>query len=328
MVERLVANEKVVGSSPIARSIKMLNIYSKFFQNYISEKNIRNFKHSFFYYLLFRFLRKKLNGSIKVKIYNFYIWASNSPYKQSYSILRKCDFEDLNELNLIKKISENNSIFLLDCGSNFGFYSLYSASLSNNNLILAFEASSNTFKDLKKNISLNNFNNIIPFNLAVLDKDNSFVNLNESKKDWESSILHDDFELINKSKIETAKIDTILEKRNLEDKNVIIKIDIEGNELEAIHGATKCIEKYSPLIIIEFSKYIKKNLNKGYKQLEKFLIDFNYVVYDASYKKISMNDVYNRLDKLPKNMYGIGNNFLVKKNSNIESILQNVRSSK
>ena len=29
------------------------------------------------------------------------------------------------------------------------------------------------------------------------------------------SILHDDFELINKSKIETAKIDTILEKKKL-----------------------------------------------------------------------------------------------------------------
>ena len=81
----------------------MLNIYSKFFQNYINEKNIRDYKKNIFYYF-FRLIRKRLKGNFKVKIYNFYIWASSNPDKQSYSILRKCDFEDLNELNLIKKI--------------------------------------------------------------------------------------------------------------------------------------------------------------------------------------------------------------------------------
>ena len=322
VVERLVANEKVVGSSPIARSKLMLNIYSKFFQNYITEKNIRDYKKSIFYYFFFRLIRKRLKGNFKVKIHNFYIWASSNPDKQSYSILRKCDFEDLNELNLIKKIYKNNSIFLLDCGANFGFYSLFSASLSTTNKILSFEASTKTYKDLVNNIELNNFKNIKPFNLAILDKDNEIVSLNESKKDWESSILHDDFELLKKSKTKTIKIDTILKKENLNDKNVILKIDIEGNEMQAIYGAQDCIKKHSPLIIIEFSKYIRQNLSKGYKDLEEFLHEYKYEIYDATYKKISMIDVYNRLEKLPKNMYGIGNNFLIKKDSIIEDILK------
>jgi len=53
---------------------------------------------------------------------------------------------------------------------------------------------------------------------------------------------------------------------------------------------------------------------------------YNYVIYDAEYNKISLDIVLDRLNKLPSNMYGIGNNFLVKENSKLEEIIINVRS--
>ena len=47
MVERLVANEKVEGSNPFARSIKNIvnnqNLATKLFQKYIDKKDIRIF---------------------------------------------------------------------------------------------------------------------------------------------------------------------------------------------------------------------------------------------------------------------------------------------
>ena len=39
----------------------------------------------------------------------------------SFSILRKCDFDDHRELKLLDKICNQNKNFLFDCGSNFGF---------------------------------------------------------------------------------------------------------------------------------------------------------------------------------------------------------------
>ena len=107
MVERLVANEKVEGSTPFARSKFMSNLITQFFQNFVISKDIRQFKKSIIYYIIFRIVRKKLISKIKIKIYNFYVWASNNKNQMSHSLLRKCDFEDTCEINLINKVSDN-----------------------------------------------------------------------------------------------------------------------------------------------------------------------------------------------------------------------------
>ncbi len=63
-------------------------------------------------------------------------------------------------LSVIKNISDRKKIFLLDCGANYGFYSFYTASISLDNKVLAFEASPKTINFFKKNLELNNFKNI------------------------------------------------------------------------------------------------------------------------------------------------------------------------
>ena len=66
--------------------------------------------------------------------------------KTSYFLLKKCEFGDYHELNTIKKISNKNKILFIDCGCNYGFYSFYSASLSNKNKIIAIEAKKKLLK--------------------------------------------------------------------------------------------------------------------------------------------------------------------------------------
>ncbi len=299
----------------------MSNFLTKAFQKYIDNKDIRNFKNKIFYYLFFRIVRKSLNSKIKVKIYNFEILASNSNTKQSHTILRKCDFEDLQELKLIDAISKKNKIFLFDCGSNFGFYSLFAANL-NNNKIIAFEASPSTFLDLNQNVSLNKFKSIDTKNLAVSDINDKKIELFESDKDWESSVSHTNFINKNKVSIPTTTLDQYLNENNLENFSVIVKIDVEGHEMNVLRGCSTMIKKHEPLIIIEFSKHLFESGN-NYSDLKKFLIDHNYVIYNSLYKQISIDMVINELDKLPKNMTGIGNNFLIKKNSKFEKIIKN-----
>lgn len=302
----------------------MKQFLTNYFQFYISKKDIRSFKKNFTYYLLFRFIRRFLNSKIIVNIYNFKLYASNKKNTTSYSILRKCDFEDKSELNFIKKISGNKSIYLVDCGSNFGFYSLFVASLSNKNKVTSIEASRSIFKDQNENLKLNNFKSIEMFNYAVSNNSDTFLDFNESKNDWESSVSHNKFNIICKTKVKTITIDKLMEKKELSNFHLIIKIDVEGHEMNVIKGAYNSIKIYSPLIIIEFSKFIEMNDEYNYNNLENFLNEHDYQVYDAEYKKINLDIVKERLNKLSKNMYGIGNNFLIKKNSNFEKMIQNV----
>jgi FkbM family methyltransferase len=304
----------------------MSNFITKIFQNYISEKDIRQFKKSLIYYLIFRLVRKKLNNKLLVNIHNFRFYASNNRNKTSYSVLRKCDFEDLQEFKFLSFISKKNQIFLFDCGANFGFYSLYVASLNKKNKVISIEASNSTFLDLNENVKINNFQNIETINLAVSDNNNDIVELFESEKDWESSISHSNFKKKKTISIKTTSLDKYNEKYNLVDFAVVIKIDVEGHDIKVLNGSLDIIRHYSPLIIFEFSKFIFENNDDNFSYLKRFLIENNYQIFDSKYNKITLNDTVDRLNDLPKNMYGIGNYFLIKKNSKFETMINDVRS--
>ena len=324
MVERLVANEKVEGSTPFARSKYMFNLAINSFQKYVISQDIRKFKKNFFYYLFFRLVRSRLHTKIKIKIYNFFILASNNKNRMSFSLLRKCDFDDQKELNLLKKISDRNKIFFFDCGANFGFYSLFVASLNQKNKILAFEASPKTLEEFEKNIEINNFKSIQVKNLAVSNLIEDKLDFYESEKDWESSVDKTNFNKGLKISVKTITLDKASENISLNDFFTVMKVDVEGHEMNVVEGSLNLIEKFSPLIIIEFSKFITKNEYYNYSYLKNFMTEYNYVIYDAEYKKINLDIVMDRIKKLHGNMYGIGNNFLVKENSRLEELIINV----
>ena len=277
-------------------------------------------KGNFYYYLLFRLCRKFLNNNIEIRIGGFKIFASNNKNKSSHSLLKKCSFGDDHELKTIKKFSKLNKIYLLDCGANYGFYSFYTGSLSAENQIIAFEASINTSKEFKANLALNDFKNIKIENLAVAGKENEILNFNESIKDWESSLTDNNFTKSKSLQIKTTKIDYFLKNENLDGYHLFIKLDIEGNEFDAIKGSLDTIQKYSPLIIIEFSKYNLDNNRDNLNFLEFFLEKFDYSIYTTNSNKIKTEKIIDLLENLDDSHQTIGNYYLIKNASKTESI--------
>ncbi len=295
-------------------------IKSKFitfiFQKYLLKRDIRKFKKSLIYYFFFRIIRNFLSQDIIINIYNFKVYGSTNRNKTSYFLLKKCEFEDYHELNTLNKISNNNKILFIDCGCNYGFYSLYVASLSKENKIISVEASKKTLEEFSRNLTLNNFSNIDLYNNAISDLDEKIITFNESEKDWESSIVHQDYKSYASSIINSIKIDTLVQDYELEKYKIIIKLDIEGNEMSGIQGSLELIEKSSPLIIIEFSKYIFNNKD-NIEYLKNFLIRYDYSIYDTNNKKRGLNNILIKLDNLEKKQKTIGNFYLIKNSSKI-----------
>ena len=297
--------------------MKNQNLATKIFQRYIKDKDIRKFKKSIFYYLFYRCLRSFFNVPLIVKIYNFYLLSNNRKNKASYSILQKCDFFDVSEINFIKKISREFKIFLIDCGSNFGFYSLFVSSLSSSNEVISLEASQETLNEFKDNLSLNNFKNIKYLNRAVFHKDDQKVVFNESEKDWESSLLISNYKIKNSVSVKTITIDKIFQNESLKGKILIFKIDVEGNDLNVLAGARKTIRNFNPIIIIEFSKYILFNHDYNYDFLKKFLEENDYQIYNNKGKIMSVDNILEEINQLDENHDTIGNYYLIKKDKDI-----------
>ena len=281
----------------------------------MKDKDIRNFKDNLIYYFVFRLLRNFLVQDIILKIYNFKVFGSINKNKTSYFLLKKCEFGDYHELNIIKKFSEKKKILFLDCGCNYGFYSLYVASLNKKNKVVSIEASKKTLIEFNKNLHLNNLENINLYNLAISNNDEDDISFNESEKDWESSLSHNEFNSYETTMIKTIKIDSLIKNYDLSEFKIIIKLDIEGNEMKAIQGALELVKKASPLIIIEFSKYIF-NKNDNIEYLNFFLINYDYSIYDINYKKKNLKNILMELKKLKKKHKTIGNFYLIKNSSN------------
>tara|TARA_Y100001970_G_scaffold80222_1_gene101865 strand:- start:635 stop:1549 length:915 start_codon:yes stop_codon:yes gene_type:complete len=293
------------------------------FQSYLKNKDIRNLKNNIFYYLLFRIIRNFLSYNLILQIYNFKVYGSIKKNKTSHFLLKKCEFGDYHELNTIKKFSNKNKLLFVDCGCNYGFYSFYTASLSEQNKIISIDASKETLDEFNKNLNLNNFQNINCFNNSVSNSIDENVTFYESKNDWESSQTHSNFRLSSECEIKSITIDKLLKKYFLGDFTVVIKLDIEGNEINALKGALEVIKKVEPLIIIEFSKYSFENLD-NIDYLKNFLIKYDYSIFDTNSKIIAIDNMINMLKKLKKRYKTIGNYYLIKNSSkNLKVFLKN-----
>ena len=291
------------------------NILTSIFQSYLDKKDIRKFKDNFFYYFLFRIIRNFLSHDLIIKIYNFKIYGSIRKNKTSYFLLKKCEFGDYHELNTIKKLSKKSKLLLINCRKKNRKNSKYTASLSEKNVIISIEASKNTLEEFKKNLNLNNLKNINFFNNSVSNKVGENVSFYESENDWESSQTHSNFKTNSEHIVDSITIDSLLQDYFLDDYIVIVKLDIEGNEINAIKGALEVIKKTDPFFIIEFSKYNFENLD-NINYLKNFLIKYDYSIYDTNYKKKYIDEVVEMLKNLNKRHKTIGNFYLIKNSSN------------
>jgi len=299
------------------------NFLSKVFQKYLSNKDIREFKGNFFYYIFYRIIRKFLKGNIKVLIYNFFINASTNKENMSNSLLNKCYFGDETILLAIKKISGQRKVFFVDCGSNYGFYSFYVASISPENQVLALEASPNTFNSFKVNLDINSSRNIDYRNLAISEVSGKFISFYESYNDWESSATHNKFKNTKIIKIQSTTIDHELSKKDLSNFAVIIKLDVEGNEFNAIQGGEDTILKYEPLIIIELSRYNFSNQSNNFDYFRKFLNNSKYKIYDDKLNLLNIEILIEKIRNLDQSHQTIGNYFLIKDFSYVYNKLLN-----
>ena len=147
-----------------------------------------------------------------------------------------CEFDN----DGIFEIAEN-AVFL-DLGAYNGdtataFYEKHKPSK-----IIAVEPDKRNFRKLQENTT--HIENIVYVNALISDTDETvFLDNNKGRGAHESE----------KGKIETQAltIDTIIKKEKLpETEQLVIKFDVEGNELKALDGACETIKKYKPLMFI------------------------------------------------------------------------------
>jgi FkbM family methyltransferase len=177
-----------------------------------------------------------------------------------------------------------DGVNVLDIGANIGVFTVeWAKHMAGWGRILAFEAQERVFHALAGNIAINNCFNARPFWAAVAGKPGvigmpspnylapgSFGSLElragEHNEDIGQPIDYSKDRLVD---VSAVTIDSLGLKR-LD----LMKVDVEGMEMEVLAGARRAVGQFHPILAIEHLK-----IDRG--ALKAYLDGFNYRIFDA-----------------------------------------------
>ena len=177
--------------------------------------------------------------------------------------------------NAIKRLCKKG-MTALDIGANVGAYTFILAKLVGKyGKIIAFEPMSNAFSKLKRNMALNNFQNITLEKLALT---------NESKKEY--AMFRTSWLVRGGSRIDSQKneeiyfitLDDYLKKKGIK-KVDFIKIDVDGYEFKVVQGAINTLKKNKPILILELGIYTLEKNGDKIEDFILFLLNLGYRFY-------------------------------------------------
>ncbi|MEN3046501.1 MAG: FkbM family methyltransferase [Candidatus Hydrothermales bacterium] len=157
------------------------------------------------------------------------------------------------EKEIIKKIIKElkpNKIYY-DIGAHVGYYTILFSKFAK--LVYSFEPEPTNFYFLKENLKLNRIKNVKILNIAIYSENREF-NF-DIKDDRTEGKIKDNGIL----KVCAFTIDYLCLMKNLYFPD-LMKIDVEGAELEVLKGAIKILNLKKPKILISFhSEDLKKD---------------------------------------------------------------------
>ena len=250
---------------------------SYFFKMFIKAVGFRN-KYRFFKYGLRNTLNKfvgytyhKEDMFIQFKELSVYFAPLKSELSSYIEIYLNRSYEI--EKDFIAK--ENDIVF--DVGANIGFYTVLQGMRAKRGEVFSFEPNPDAFCRLTKNIKINNLNNVKLFNKALWRKEGRLFlkELNVSTTSSKCFPLPSD----GLREVQSTTLDNVLEKYGIS-RIDIMKIDVEGSEVEVIRGGMKALD-YTRKIVMEcHAESLKEEVerllsSKGFKKVREVKRDKN-----------------------------------------------------
>ena len=179
---------------------------------------------------------------------------------------------ELGTVTVLQDFLKQGDTFV-DVGANIGWLSLVGAKkVGDKGKVLAFEPVPSTFKILNSNKDINHFNQIKLHQFALGNNEQEVTIYPETENRGGASILNHQSD--KGIEIEVKRLDDL----QLKSKVNVIKIDVEGFELDVLKGASDTIIKDKPKLIIEHS--IDRNNTAEQYEIYNWLVDLGiYKIY-------------------------------------------------
>jgi FkbM family methyltransferase len=131
-----------------------------------------------------------------------------------------------------------------DIGANVGFYSLLaSVMVGDTGCVYSFEPFPENLRELKKHLEMNHVKNCTVFGVAVSSADGEAI-FDPSDDRCTGRIAAN-----GSLRVRTVALDGLVSRKEIRPPN-LMKIDIEGTEMECLRGATTTVQEFRPIIFL------------------------------------------------------------------------------
>lgn len=228
---------------------------------------------------------------LKDKEDNLYYYPTNYPFSKQI-IENGFSYDSPEDLFYFKSNYKGNILF--DIGSNHGDFAIY---LSKNfNTIYAFEPDLKNYHIIQKNLFLNGISNCHLYDWAISNKNENNVPFYILEADGHHSLgkvstsQYKDTAYVN-----AIRLDGFI-KNNFINKIDLLKVDVEGFELEVFEGLGEFLnKKYIDTIFFEISKVPLQSISQTASNIGNYLVNHGYRIFDITgraYKPLELDEVY------------------------------------
>lgn len=172
-------------------------------------------------------------------------FPASDPY-WNRMLLRSYDHEP--EMARFLRLLSGVDYGFVDCGANIGYWSVFAASRAGGGKpVLAVEASESTYARLAANAAPH-AELIKTFHCAILDRSGVEVSLNAEAH--EARGIAAEGEASSGEVVTSISIDDLLDQQGWASRRLVVKLDVEGVEREALAGM-ECALRHDALVIYE-----------------------------------------------------------------------------
>src|ERR1700738_267133 len=167
---------------------------------------------------------------------------------------------------------------VVDIGGNLGYYALLEAQMvGDTGRVIAIEPVAANFAQLSKNVEANGYRNILLHDVAIGTSNGTVPMYLSKKSNWRS--LHPVPWKTREIMVRVSTLDALLALHKLPSVD-LIRMDLEGYEVEVIRGMAETIKNYSPRLLVELHPHVVgAEAMVGYlRQLKAFGYELDWVL--------------------------------------------------
>ncbi|MGQ0645301.1 MAG: FkbM family methyltransferase [Elusimicrobiota bacterium] len=170
---------------------------------------------------------------------------------------------------------------ILDIGAHIGLYALIACREARGGLVYAFEPSEGNLEYLKRHVAYNGLENMITLPLLLGETDRDDVPFFERPgPDAMNSIgglkKSPGYRRVQRRQV---SLDSCCEEKGLEPD--LIKMDVEGAELNVFRGALRTLRRHRPVIVLSVHPSRLQAMGQQVEDLERLLGDLDYTMENS-----------------------------------------------